>query len=80
MDSRIFFAIMCIIFNNIGVPCFIQGNLAKGIWRIVLNYVTFGTIGVINFVLGIIVGIQVFKMSDEEFAEKKDTIKTGLPV
>ena len=48
MDNKILFGIMTIIFNSIGVPCFMQGRVGKGILRIVLGVVTCGVIGVIN--------------------------------
>ena len=79
MDNKILFGIMCIIFNAIGVPCFMQGNVGKGILRIVLGVVSCGVIMVINEIMGIILGIQVLKMSDEEYAEKKATIGMGVP-
>ena len=79
MDNRILFGIMTIIFNDIGVPCFMAKKVKAGILRIVLMYVTCGVIGVINFVKGIILGIQILKMTDEEFAEKKDTLFSGIP-
>lgn len=66
---------MCIIFNSIGVPYFMQGEIKKGILRIVLGIITFGIIEIINFVKGIILGVQVLKMTDEEFAEKIYFIK-----
>lgn len=79
MDNRILFGIMCIIFNQIGVPCFMQKQTKTGIIRIVLAIVTCGIVGIINFVKGIILGVQVLKMTDEEFAEKKDTLSSGIP-
>ena len=79
MDNRILFGIMCIIFNSIGVPCFMQGQVGKGILRIVLGIVTCGVISVINEVMGIILGIQVLKMSDEEYNAKKGNISMGVP-
>lgn len=79
MDNRILFGIMCIIFNSYGVPCFMQGKVKTGILRIVLGYVTFGVVGIINMVKGIILGIEVLKMSDEEYAEKKYTLDSGVP-
>lgn len=79
MDNRVLFGIMCIIFNSYGVPCFMQGRVGVGILRIVLGVVTCGIIGIINVIKGIILGIQVLKMSDEEFAEKKATISSGIP-
>ncbi len=79
MDNKIVFGIMCIIFNSYGVPCFMQGQIKKGILRIVLAIVTFGVIGIINLVKGIILGIEVLNMSDEEYAEKKGNISSGIP-
>jgi hypothetical protein len=79
MDNRVLFGVMCIIFNSIGVPCFMQGRIKQGILRIVLGFITFGVIEVINFVFGIILGVEVLQMSDEEFAEKKMDLKKGVP-
>ena len=79
MDNKIVFGIMCILFNSIGVPCFMQGRVSTGILRIVLGVVTCGIIGIINEIQGIILGIQILKMSDEEFQEKKATITKGIP-
>lgn len=80
MDNKILFGIMTIIFNSIGVPCFMQGRVGTGIWRIVLGVVTCGIIGIINEIMGIILGIQILKMSDEEYQEKKYTISSGIPM
>ena len=79
MDNRVLFGVMCIIFNSYGVPCFMQGEVKKGVIRIILAIVTFGIIGIINFVKGIILGVEVLKMTDEEFAEKKYTLSSGIP-
>ena len=79
MDNRVLFGVMCIIFNSYGVPCFMQGKVKAGILRIVLGVVTFGVIGIINVIKGIILGIKVLKMTDEEFAAQKDTLDSGIP-
>ena len=79
MDNKVLFGVMCIIFNSYGVPCFMQGNTKLGIKRIVFAIITFGIIGIINFVKGIILGVQVLQMTDEEYAEKKGTIDSGIP-
>ena len=73
------FGILTILFNSYGVPCFIQGNVKAGILRIVLGIVTCGIIGVINVIKGIILGIQVLKMTEEEFKAKLGTIDIGIP-
>ena len=77
--NKIVFGIMCIIFNSYGVPCFMQKRVKTGILRIVLSIVTFGIIGIINFVKGIILGIQVLKMSEADFNAQKDTLASGIP-
>lgn len=79
MDNKILFGIMTIIFNSIGVPCFMQGNVGKGIARIIVGIVSCGVVAVINEIKGIILGIQILKMSDEEYAEKKGTLDSGVP-
>ena len=80
MDNRILFAIMCIVFNAYGVPCFMQGNTSTGIKRIVFGIISCGVIAIINEIKGIILGIQVLKMTDEEFASKKYTLNSGIPM
>ena len=79
MDNRILFAVMCILFNCYGVPCFMQGNSSKGVKRIIFGVITFGVIAVINEIKGIILGIQILKMTDEEYAAKKGTFDSGIP-
>ena len=79
MNKRILFAVMCIALNAYGVPCFMQGNVKKGIMRIVLGVVTCSIVAIINMVKGIFLGIEVLKMTDEEFEAKKDTLDSGIP-
>ena len=80
MENRILFGVMCIIFNSYGIPCFMQGRVKTGILRIVLGAVTFGIIAIINFIKGVILGINVLKMTDEEFAAQKETLASGIPL
>lgn len=80
MDNRIVFGIMTLIFNSLGVPCFMAGKTKAGVLRIVLGCVTFGIIAFINEILGIIQGIKILTMSDEEYAEiDKETLFVGVP-
>lgn len=79
MDNRVLFGVMCILFNQIGVPCFMQGDTSKGIKRIVFGILTCGIIAVINVIKGIILGIEILKMTDEEYAAKKGTFDSGIP-
>ena len=79
MNNKTLFAVMFILFNQIGVPCFMQGNTKTGILRIVLCFVTCGIIGFINSIMGIIMGIKILQMTDEEFEACKATLTTGIP-
>ena len=79
MSNRVLFAVMCIIFNGYGVPCFMQGRKKDGIMRIVYGVISLGIIAVINTIKGILLGIEVLKMTDEEFEAKKDTLDSGIP-
>ena len=80
MNNKVLFGIMTIIFNAIGVPCFMQGKTKAGVLRIVLYCVTFGIVGLINEILGIIQGIKILCMSDEDYAAAdKATLLSGIP-
>ena len=80
MDNKILFGIMTIIFNAYGVPCFMQGKVNAGVIRIVLSVVTFGVFATINTVFGIIQGIKILCMSDEEYAAAdKASLLAGIP-
>lgn len=79
MDNRVLFGIMTLIFNSVGVPCFMAGKTKTGVLRIVLAVVTCGILGLVNEIMGIIQGIKILCMTDEEFAEKKETLFMGIP-
>ena len=79
MNNIIAYALLTLFCNSIGVPCFLQGKTKAGILRIVLAFVSCGIVGMINGILGIILSIQIFQMSDEEFEEKKATLLKGVP-
>ena len=79
MDNKTLFGVMCILFNHMGVPCFMQGQVKTGVIRIVLTCFTFGIFGIINFVMGVILGVKVLKMSDEDYAAKKMQLGNGIP-
>lgn len=80
MDNKILFGVMTIILNSYGVPAFMVGEVKNGILKIVLACVTFGIIGIINLIKGIIAGIKILQMTDEEFAAAdKRSLVTGIP-
>ncbi len=77
--NKTVFALLVLFFNALGIPCFIQGNVKAGILRIVLNFVTCGIIGFINGIMGIILAIQIFQMSEEDFEAQKNELTKGIP-
>lgn len=79
MDNKTLFGIMMILFNGYGVPCFMQGKKELGIKRIIFGVITCGVIILINEIKGIIMGIKILQMSEEEYAAKKGTFDTGIP-
>ena len=80
MDNKVLFGVMTIIFNAIGVPCFMVGKTKAGVLRIVLHCVTFGIFGTINGIMGIVQGIKILCMSDEDYAAAdKVTLLSGIP-
>ena len=79
MDNRVLFGIMTLIFNSVGVPCFMAGKTKTGVLRIVLAVVTCGILGFVNEIMGIIQGIKILCRTDEECAEKKEPLFMGIP-
>ena len=65
--NKTVFGILTILFNQIGVPAFITGNVKGGILAIVLGIVTCGIISLVNFIKGVLGGIKILKMTEEEF-------------
>ena len=80
MDNKIVFGIMTIIFNCYGVPNFMIGDVKTGVLKIVLGVVTCSIVMIINAIKGIIQGIAILKMTDEEFAAaNKADLVVGIP-
>ena len=79
MDNKILFGIMTLIFNAYGVPCFMAGKVKAGVLRIVLGIVSFGVIATINGIMGIIQGIKILTMSEEQYQALKGTLFMGIP-
>ena len=65
--NKTVYAILTLLFNSYGVPSFIAGNAKKGILTIVSACITFGIVGLINAIKGIIAAIKIFKMTEEEY-------------
>ena len=77
--NKTVFGILTILTNAIGVPHFITGNTKKGILVIVLSIIPcFGWIvcNAINFIKGIIGGIKILKMTEEEYEATLEAIKS----
>ena len=67
VKNKVLFGIMTIIFNCYGVPDFMQGNVGKGIGKICLTVFTCGIGGIVLEIKGIIAGIKILKMSQEDY-------------
>lgn len=79
MENKTLFAVLCILLNPIGVPCFLQGKTKTAIVQLA-TFLLFGWVfAPINFVLGVLMGIEIFQMSDEEYNEKKGTFVKAFP-
>ena len=68
MDNKIVFGVLTILFNQIGVPSFLVKDTGRGVKTIIFGIITLGIIAIINVIKGIINGIKILKMDDEEFA------------
>ncbi len=80
MDNKVLFGILNILFNCYGVPAFMVGNTKAGVIQLVLCFVTCGIVGTINGIMGIIAGIKMLTMTDEEYAAAdKTTLIMGIP-
>ena len=79
MKNQKLFAWMCILFNHLGVPNFMQGHLNVGITKNVLNIVTCGVAAIINFICGVKLGLKVLKMSEEEYKDRIGYLSAGFP-
>ncbi len=77
MDNRVLYGILTIL-TPYGITYFMQGKIKNGILKIVFSVLCF-VIGIINAVMGIVLAIKIFKMTDEEFAAAdKSALLTGI--
>ena len=68
MKDRTTYAILVLLFNQIGISSFINGNTKNGIFTILSGFITLGIVSIINAIKGIILAIKIFQMTDEEYA------------
>ncbi len=68
VDNKLTYGILTLLFNSYGITSFLQGNAKKGLFTILSAIITFGIIGFVNAIKGILLAIKIFGMSDEEFA------------
>ena len=83
MDNKVLYALMTLLFNGFGVPFFMQGKTKNGILKVVLAIIPIvGQVScLVNGIMGIIMAIKIFQMSDEEYAAAdKATLLTGWPI
>jgi len=70
-NDKVLYGVMTILFNCYGVPCFMRGQVGQGVKHIILSIVTCGVMAVVYEIKGIIRGIKVLKMSDEQYMAEK---------
>ena len=68
MDNKVVFAILTLLFNQIGLTGFLTGKTMKSVGAILSAAITLGVVGIINAIKGILNAIKIFQMSDEDFA------------
>ena len=68
MNDKLTYGLLTLLLNGYGAPFFLLGNSQKGIFTIVTSFITLGILGFVNAIKGLILGIKILQMSDEEFA------------
>ena len=61
------YGILVLLLGSYGAASFLNGNTQKGIFTIISGIITCGVVAFINAIKGIIMGIKILQMSDEEF-------------
>ena len=82
MDNKIVYGLMTLILNVYSVPLFMQGKVKEGVIRLILYIIPIAgqIFAVINFVTGLIQGIKILQMSDEDYAAAdKEAFLVGFP-
>ncbi len=62
------YGILTLLLNGYGVPYFLNGNTKKGVFTIISGVITCGVVALINEIKGIIMGIKILQMTEEDFA------------
>lgn len=70
-NDKQLYGIMNIIFNGVGVPDFMRGKTGDGVKKIIFGIITCGIVMCINEIKGIIEGIRILKLTDEEYMAEK---------
>lgn len=81
MDNKVLYGVLTILFSGIGVPHFMQGQIKTGVVRVIIALIpVVSLISLYSFVMGIIEGIKILQMTDEEFAAAdKAAMLVGWP-
>lgn len=61
------YGVLVLLLNGYGMASFLNGNTNKGIFTIVSSFITLGILGFVNAIKGILMGIKILQMTDEEF-------------
>ena len=79
MENKLVFGLLVLLLNAFGVPHFLKGDTKKGVIVLVLSLVTFGVMAAVNGIYGLIKGIQILTMSEEEYAASVKDMKLSIP-
>ena len=73
------YGVLVLLLNGYGMASFLNGNTNKGIFTIVSSFITLGILGFVNVIKGILMGIKILQMTDEEFeASDKATFEDSI--
>ena len=79
MGNKFLFAVITALFNHWGLPSFLQGRKKTGIVRLLVGLFTFGIGAFINFILGVLLAVQIMGMDEDEFQAQKYVLDKGIP-
>ncbi|MDC9722013.1 MAG: TM2 domain-containing protein [Urechidicola sp.] len=68
-SKRVLAGVFAILFGALGIHKFILGYTKQGVIMLVLTIITFGILGSLMGLIGLIEGIIYLTKSDEEFVE-----------
>lgn len=75
--NKTVYGVLTILLNQFGFNKWVAGETKSAIIRTILGFVP--VLSLINFVMGILLGIEILQLSDEEFEAKKASLDKYIP-